>query len=98
MAYTCWDWSCSFSIKNNWIIVAYLFFSKKKLFPKVYIGMILFTLVFIILDAFAVKMIIVDEPVFDPETLKELLQTVITALIWIPYMLISKRVKATFIN
>ena len=81
-----------------WLFIAFLFFSKKKLFPKLYIGMLLFSLVFIVLDALAIKMVMPSEPVFDPDTLKELLRTVVASAIWIPYMLVSKRVKATFIN
>lgn len=81
-----------------WIYIAYLFFSKKKLFPKVYMSVMIFTLLFIILDAFAVKLVLPDEPIFDPETTKEVVQTLVACIIWIPYMLLSKRVKATFVN
>jgi len=81
-----------------WIYIAYLFFTKNKLLPKIYIGVMLFTLVFIILDALAIKMVLPNEPIFDPDTAKELFRSIIACSIWIPYMLISKRVKATFIN
>jgi magnesium-transporting ATPase (P-type) len=82
----------------TWIYIAYLFFSKKKLFPKMYIGIMIFTLVFIILDALAIKIVMPNEPLFDADTLKELFQSIIAISIWVPYMLISKRVKATFIK
>ena len=81
-----------------WIFVGYLFFSKKKVFPKWFIGMLLFTLVFIVVDAFAIKLVLPNEPVFDPDTVKELGRTIIGSLIWVPYMLVSKRVKATFVK
>jgi hypothetical protein len=81
-----------------WIYIAYLFFSKKKQFPIFYIGALLFSLTFIILDAFAIKLVLPNEPVFDPDTTKELFRMIIICLIWIPYMLVSKRVKATFVN
>ena len=58
----------------------------------------LFTLAFIVLDAYAIKAVLPHEPVFDPDTLKELGRTLIASLVWIPYMLVSKRVKATFVN
>ncbi len=81
-----------------WIFVAFLFFSKKKAFPKWYIGMLLFTLVFILVDAMAIKAVLPNEPIFDPETVKELGRTLIASFIWIPYMLVSKRVNATFVK
>ena len=56
-----------------------------------------FTLIFIVLDAWAIKAALPNEPVFDADTTKELVRTLIGVLIWGPYMLVSKRVKATFI-
>lgn len=81
-----------------WIVAIFLFFSKKRIFPKWYIGILLFTLVFIILDAFSIKVVLPTEPAFDDETAKELVRSIIGCLIWIPYMLVSKRVRATFIK
>lgn len=81
-----------------WIFIAYLFFSKKKVFPKWYIGMVLFTLAFILIDSLAIKSVLPNEPVFDAETTKEFGRSVIGALIWVPYMFVSKRVKATFVK
>ena len=81
-----------------WIFIAFLFFSKKKLFPKWYISILLFNLVFILIDALAVKLVLPKEPVFDFETTQEFVRSLIVALIWVPYMLMSKRVKATFVK
>ncbi|MDR2187321.1 MAG: DUF2569 domain-containing protein [Azonexus sp.] len=80
------------------IFLAVLFFSKKTTFPKWYIGVMLFSLAFIVADAFMVKLALPDKPVFDPQTAKELGRTLGTCLIWVPYMLVSKRVKETFIK
>jgi len=91
-------------ITYNVIIVAvscyliYLFFTKHYLFPKVYIGIVLVSLVFIVVDAWVVSQIIPDEPMFDPDTKKEFIRVLIGGLIWIPYMFISKRVRATFVK
>jgi hypothetical protein len=81
-----------------WIFIAYLFFSKKSLFPKSYIAILIFSLTFIVADALAMKIILPNEPVFDPETTKETLRSLVGVLIWVPYMLVSKRVKATFVK
>lgn len=81
-----------------WIFVAFLFFSKKKVFPRWYIGMLLFTLAFILIDALVIKSVLPNEPVFDAETTKEFGRSLIVTLIWVPYMLVSKRVKSTFVK
>lgn len=80
------------------LYLAYLFFSKSRNFPKWFIGIAIFSIVFIVADAFAVKMVAPDEPVFDSDTIREFAHSVIVAVIWVPYMLVSKRVKATFIK
>ena len=81
-----------------WLFIIFLFFSKKRAFPKWYIGIVLFTLLFLVFDAFAIKLVLPNEPTFDSETVKEISRTLISCVIWIPYMLISKRVKATFVK
>jgi hypothetical protein len=80
------------------IYLIYLFFSKHYLFPKLYIIIMLVSLVFIPFDAWLVTLILPDEPMFDPETKKEFVRTLISCVIWVPYMLVSKRVKATFVE
>ena len=75
-----------------------LFFKKKAQFPKWYIGIAVSSLIFIVADAFAIRMIIPDAPVFDGETRLEIIRGVLTVAIWVPYMLISERVKATFVR
>jgi hypothetical protein len=80
------------------LFIVFLFFSKKRNFPKWYIGILIFSLIFIVLDAFVIKLILPDEPIFGPDTIKEFSKTLLSALIWIPYMLMSKRVKLTFVK
>lgn len=81
-----------------WLYTIFLFFSKKRAFPKWYIGIVIFTLIFIVFDAIAINSVLPDEPIFDSDTVKEISRTLISCLIWIPYMLISKRVVATFVR
>jgi hypothetical protein len=80
------------------IYMAFLFFSKKYSFPRFFISVLLFTLAFIFVDALVMKIILPSEPFFDPDSAREFVRTIIGALIWIPYMLRSKRVKATFVK
>lgn len=91
------------TVFNSLIILAtcyliYLYFSKHYLFPKVYIAITLFSLAFIPFDAWLASFVMPNEPMFDPETTKQLVRTLVTATIWVPYMLISQRVKATFVE
>lgn len=81
-----------------WLYIAYLFFSKKAALPKWYIGLAVFGLVFVIADAFAIRLVVSDAPIFDADIVRELMRSLITVVIWVPYMLVSKRVKATFVN
>ena len=91
------------SVYNSLMLVAllyliYLFFSKHYLFPGVYIAVTLISVVIIPLDAWLGSFVITDEPMFDPVTAKEFARSIIAAAVWVPYMLVSKRVKATFVN
>ena len=78
--------------------MAYKFFTKSKDFPKWYIGIALFSTIFIILDAYAIKLVLPDEPVFDADTTKELMRSMFMLFVWGSYLLLSKRVKETFVK
>ena len=80
------------------IYLIYLFFSKHYLFPKFYIGIVAVSLIFIPLDAWLVSFVVPNEPMSDAETMLEFACVLFVGLIWVPYMLISKRVKATFVE
>jgi hypothetical protein len=80
------------------VFLIYLFLTKNYLFPKVYIAMVLSSLFFIPLDAWLGSFVITNEPMFDPDTTKEFARALVSTVVWVPYMLISKRVKATFVE
>lgn len=79
-----------------WTYMIYLLFSKKKAFPKWYIRAQAASLVILVADALALQVVRPDMPLVDAETRKALVQTVVSVCVWVPYMLVSKRVKATF--
>lgn len=82
----------------TWGLVAFLFFSKKSAFPQWWIGLNLFSLLIIFLDVLVASILSPNEPIFDYDTTKVLIQSILQSMIWIPYMLLSKRVKATFVR
>jgi len=81
-----------------WLYIAFLFFTKKRIFPRWYIGILVFTLVFIIIDALVFKLLLPGGLMFDPATIKEIMRSTIALFIWGTYTLVSKRVKATFVR
>ncbi|RDX37009.1 DUF2569 domain-containing protein [Kangiella sp. HD9-110m-PIT-SAG07] len=74
----------------------FLFFYKHKFFPTSFIVVIALTPFITLLDAIMVNKVIPEVPIFDPETILSLVSSIGYAAIWIPYMLISERVKKTF--
>ena len=80
------------------LYMIYLFFSRDYLFPKFYIGVMVVTLIFIPFDAWLVKIILPNEPMFDPDTSLAFFTTLISSFIWIPYLLFSKRATGTFVK
>ncbi|AMS22019.1 hypothetical protein AYK59_18450 [Pseudomonas synxantha] len=80
------------------VYLIYLFFSKHYLFPKLYITVVIVSFVFVISDAWIGSLVYPKISMFNPETNKEITRSLCAILILVPYMLISKRVKATFIE
>lgn len=81
------------------IVLLILFFCRKKSFPKVFIAFSIITVLFAVADsALASQLqssVSIDLKMNDPS---QLVQSVVPALIWIPYMLKSVRVKNTFVR
>lgn len=80
------------------LYLIYLFFNKKKSFPKNYIFISLFVVLYIPVDAYLVSVVIPSEKILNEELIKSFFQAMISGAIWIPYMLKSKRVRNTFIE
>lgn len=75
-----------------------LFFRRSRRFPKLYIAFLVAGLLFIGLDTWLASIVLPDEPLLDPETARELARSLIAVVIWVPYMLRSKRVANTFVR
>ena len=80
------------------LYMAYLFFAKSRNFPKWYVVIAIINVQFIAADAFIINMFLPSQSIFDPGTIREFLRSVITLVVWVPYMFVSKRVRATFIK
>ncbi|WP_067587339.1 DUF2569 domain-containing protein [Endozoicomonas ascidiicola] len=80
------------------VYLVYLFFRKSNFFPKAYIFVGVFTVAILIIDAFASILILPELNSFDDVGIKEITRSLVGALVWIPYMLKSKRVKNTFVS
>ena len=74
------------------IVVALFFFKKKKILPKLVISLYVLNLLFLLADRF------VFLTLNDQQFTFGLVRGVLPALIWIPYFLVSKRVRATFVE
>jgi len=81
------------------VCLLYLFFSKHFFFPKLYVAVVAVSVVSIPLDSWILtSFILPEEPVLDPDTVAEFVRALGSGIIWIPYMLMSKRVRATFVE
>lgn len=85
----------AFVVVGFWLLT--LFFLRSARFPKSYIWVALLNLAFIVLDAWLTTFVLPDEAMFDPETAMELARSLVAAVIWVPYMLLSRRVRNTFV-
>ena len=84
------------AIASSYLI--YLYFAQKKLFPQLFIAILVFSLVCKSFVAWATIFGFPDQPMFDPVSVRNLGITLLIALIWIPYMRVSRRVRATFVK
>lgn len=80
------------------VALIFLFFLKKRAFPKIFIYVQLGTLLFTFIDVVLSGIVFPEFPMFNEESMKDIARPLIGSLIWVPYMLRSKRVKATFIR
>lgn len=86
------------------IVLLFLLFNKKRAFPRLYIIWATANLIFIIGDLVAAKILFgalfeaAGTPLIDGETAQGVIRSIVLMVIWVPYMLNSRRVRNTFVN
>jgi len=75
-----------------------LFVEKRRLFPRVFIGLLVFNALFVLADTVAVHLLHSGSAKPSDAVARNLATVVIGCGIWIPYMLRSRRAKATFVK
>lgn len=80
------------------LYLIYLFYTKHHFFPKLYIILAVFYPLFLFADSWAVNFVMPNEAIFDKETISQIARATLSAIIWTSYLLMSERVKNTFIK
>ena len=80
------------------VVLLFLFFKKSRFFPRTYIAIALVNLCYLVLDAWFVSFVLTSESMFDPDTTREIVRSLVTTAVWGTYMLISDRVRNTFVE
>lgn len=81
------------------IILLFIMINKDRRFPKLMIIFYVANLIFILADTICVsQMPILEKFVDSGDSTKEIVRAVFGTAIWVPYMLLSTRVKRTFVK
>jgi hypothetical protein len=85
----------NFSLMAAWIFAAIMLFRHKRLYPRLFVALVVITLIGAVLDL-AVAALAFDVAI-DGKDVAGVVQAVFHLAIWGPYMYMSKRIKNTFV-
>jgi hypothetical protein len=86
--------NCAFLVAQIWLLV--LFYKCSRGFPKLFIWVALLRLLFVLVDAWVASSVL-SEGRIDADTTRDIVRSAVPVVIWVPYMLVSRRVKNTFV-
>jgi hypothetical protein len=93
-----WSGPLNWTMLGYSICVAVLFFKQRRTFPRFYIGLLAGSAILGTVDyAWGASIPFIAEEL-DSGDLRQMTRGWMACLIWIPYMLLSKRVRATFVR
>jgi hypothetical protein len=78
--------------------VSVLFFKQRKFFPKLALVFIALNLIFVGLDYYLARILLINTDPANLEPTVNLVRTLAASIIWASYLMFSKRVKKTFIK
>lgn len=79
-------------------MMTFLFFRKDYRFPRFFIATFVGSVVFVFLDHGLCLLVFPDSLQVDPIDWRSVMSAATVAAVWVPYMLLSKRAKATFVR
>ena len=81
------------------LLMVFLFFKRRRTYPMTFIVFLAATLIVLIGDHMLVVGVLHSSTASSSaQAVRLILQAAVAAAIWIPYMIVSRRVKATFVN
>jgi len=80
------------------ICLMVFFFQRRQIVISLAMAFLLANLLFVGLDFFVTHRYLINTGSINPNSALNLVRTVVASAIWIPYLLLSKRVKRTFVN